>query len=297
MLGLVTARVAHGLDPDLDPLASACADVLDGAVAVVDWDDPDVSWASFDAVVLRSTWDYTRRLDEFLTWVGRVAKSTRVLNPPAAVRWSADKRYLADLAGAGIPIVPTTFVAPGEPAPTVEGLHVVKPSVGAGSADAARCGPAEVDGCVRALHASGRTALVQPYLDLLDSAGETALCFVSDGRGGLEPSHAFRKEAILAGGPVEQEGGLFAKESISPATPTPGQLELATRVLASPPVRACGELAFARLDLAPARSADGAHDVVMELELIEPSFYFHTSSGAARRMAERLAVHVSGGRR
>ena len=68
------------------------------AVSAV-WDDPAVDWDAFELVVLRSTWDYAERRDEFLAWVGRLP---RVLNEPAVVRWNTDKRYLADLAAAGV---------------------------------------------------------------------------------------------------------------------------------------------------------------------------------------------------
>ena len=145
MLGLVTAQVAASLDPDLLPLDAAMRDRLgDEQVSIVAWDDASVDWSGFDAVIIRSTWDYTERLSEFLDWVHRVEGVTELINGADVVRWSTDKRYLADLAAEGIEITPTVFVAPGEPAPEVEGLHVVKPSVGAGSSGARRCEPGEV---------------------------------------------------------------------------------------------------------------------------------------------------------
>ena len=140
MLGLVTAEAAAALDPDLLPLDAAIRSRLgDERVEIVAWDDPGVDWSGFDAVVIRSTWDYADRLAEFHEWIRRVESETTLINNADAVRWSSDKRYLADLAEEGIEIVPTTFVAPGETAPEVTGLHVVKPTVGAGSNGARRC--------------------------------------------------------------------------------------------------------------------------------------------------------------
>ena len=85
--------------------------------------------------MLRSTWNYTEHLDEFLAWATRVSQVTRLVNPVEIIEWNTDKRYLADLAARGIPVVPTVFVAPGEEVPpdAVAGHVVVKPSVGAGS--------------------------------------------------------------------------------------------------------------------------------------------------------------------
>ena len=290
MLGLVTAEVAAPLDPDLLPLDTELrARLGDDAVAIVSWDDPTVDWATFDAIAIRSTWNYMDHLDEFVAWVDRAAAMTTLVNAPDVIRWSLDKRYLADLGRAGIPITPTIFVAPGEPSPEVEGLHVVKPTVGAGSNGARRCEPAEVADHVAFLHRNGRTAMVQPYLDLLDERGETALCFVVDASGEFELSHAFRKGAILTSTDVEQEGDLFAAEDITGRVPSAEELHLATRVLGSDAVAALGDIVFARVDIAPLRAPDGAESFgVMELELIEPSFYFATSDGAVKLFADRL---------
>ena len=68
----------------------------------------------FDLVVVRSTWDYFARREEFLAWAERVAAVTALHNPVSVLRWNSDKRYLRDLERAGVPIVPTTFVEPGE---------------------------------------------------------------------------------------------------------------------------------------------------------------------------------------
>ncbi len=73
------------------------------------WDDPATLDA--DLVILRATWDYTDRLDEFLDWTRQVP---HLLNAPQVVAWNADKRYLADLSAAGVPTVPRAFFAPGE---------------------------------------------------------------------------------------------------------------------------------------------------------------------------------------
>jgi O-ureido-D-serine cyclo-ligase len=66
-IALVTAVAAFALDEDLAPLQQALhAAGVDAPI--VAWDDMTVSWRRFDAAVLRSTWDYTERLPEFLDW-------------------------------------------------------------------------------------------------------------------------------------------------------------------------------------------------------------------------------------
>ncbi|MDE2221435.1 MAG: hypothetical protein KGJ52_13770, partial [Gammaproteobacteria bacterium] len=219
-IALVTARAARNLDEDLAPLLAAFA--AQGAAAeVVDWDDSGVDWSRFRLALLRSTWDYSARLAEFLGWLDRTARLTRVLNPPPVVRWSLDKHYLAELRAAGAAIVPTLFIEPGdEPAAALQGLLrsetaadiVIKPVVGSGSRDAQRHHRGELEAMsahVARLLAERRSVLVQPYLARVDDHGETALMYFNG-----EFSHAIRKGPLLrrGSGPTP---ALFAPEEIT----------------------------------------------------------------------------------
>ena len=278
-IALATAIAAFALDDDLPPLLDALR--ARGHVAeAVAWDDPTVSWSRFDLVLLRSTWNYTECPVEFLAWCERVAGSTRLLNPPDLVRWNTDKRYLADLASKGVPVIAAHFLAPGDdPAsfPT-HAEFVVKPCIGAGSRDTQRyTAPnraAAVAHAKRLLDA-GRHVLVQPYLDAVDTAGETALLFFA-GRF----SHAIRK------GPLLQRDGaataaLFAPEAITPREPSSAEINVAHRALAAIPG---GAPLYARVDLLP--SADGPQ--LLELELTEPSLFLNHAPGSAERFASTL---------
>lgn len=64
------------------------------------WDDPETLEA--DLVILRTAGDPARHA-EFLAWTTRVAN---LLNPPEAVAWNANRRYLADLQCDGVPTAP-----------------------------------------------------------------------------------------------------------------------------------------------------------------------------------------------
>jgi hypothetical protein len=295
-VALVTcAEYPAGSPDDRSLLAPLARSDVDATFAV--WDDPVVAWLDYDLVVLRSTWDYPPRRDDFVAWAASVP---RLANPLPAVRWSSDKTYLRELAAAGAPCVPTHFVDPHASAYAVLATLadvaataaeiVVKPSVGAGSVDAARFDardPAVLEVAVKhatALVESGRTALVQPYLDGVDGAGECALVYV-DG----VFSHAIRKEALLSGGPTEV-AGLFLEERTSPVTPSPDQLAAAEAVLAAAPFRA-DELLYARVDLLP--GPDG-RPLLLELELVEPSLFFDGASGAVDRFAAAIARRCGG---
>ncbi len=290
MLALVTAIGATGLDPDLEPLRTALSD--DGVdVEVANWDDDTIDWSRFEAIILRSTWDYADRIVEFRKWLAAVVDQTRIVNPIGAVRWSIDKHYLSDLARDGVAVAPTTFVEVGTAVPdldTAVDVYVAKPAVGAGSNGARRCTSTEVAEHVAALHGEGHAAMVQPYLDMIDEHSETALVYLGDG-GDLVYDHAFSKGAILTSTEVEQDGDFFAKEEIGARTPSEAERALADAVLDCPSVRALGPLAYARVDVVP--TPDGP--VLLELELVEPSLYFDSSPGSAVRAARAWQRYLS----
>lgn len=281
-LAWVTAREARGHDEDetraLDALESTGV-----VVEVVDWDDASVDWAGFDRVVLRSPWDYPARLADFLAWLDATATMTEVVNAPRMVRWSIDKRYLAELEGAGVPITDTVFVAPGESVAFPEGDFVVKPAVGAGSKDAASYGPDQHDVArdhVARLQATGQVVLVQPYVASVATDGEWALVYL----GGRFSHAASKRVALPRAGLVED---LFAAETNAPHEATAEQRAVADAAMDHVRAR-LGTPAYARIDLV--RHDDGGHRV-LEVELVEPSLFLpYADPSAADRLAEVLTA-------
>ena len=277
-------------DEDADLLTSALADSGVAARWAV-WDAPG-DWSGAP-VVIRSTWDYTFRRDEYLSW----ARSVQQLhNPFEVVAWNSDKTYLRDLSAAGVRIVPTVWAAPGEVVALPEtGEYVVKPSVGAGSRGAGRFtagstagsagGSAAAAAHVADLHDAGRVVLVQPYLGGVDTHGETALIYL-DG----EFSHAVRKGAMLPAGVVHPVNGyeLFVEERITPHVADAAELcagEVAMRAVRE---RFGTDLLYARVDLLP--SPDGP--ALVELELTEPSLFLGHDPKAASRFAAAIARRI-----
>ncbi|WP_433614541.1 ATP-grasp domain-containing protein [Dactylosporangium sp. CA-139114] len=284
-VALVTCADLPDLDEDDRALIPALA-ARGIAAEPVAWDAAGADWAGYDLAIVRNTWDYAKRRAEFVAWARSVP---RLANPAAVIEWSTDKRYLRELAAAGIPIVPTTWVEPGDAfVPEGTGEIVIKPAVSAGSIDTGRYDlgsqAALAAEQVRRLQADGRLVMIQPYLDAVDTAGETALLHF-DG----EFSHAIRKGAILTGPYVEGDL-LYQNENISPRTPSDEERALAARVLEALPVPA-GELLYARVDLLP--SPDGP--VVIEVELAEPSLFFGHAEGSAERFAAAVERRLSRG--
>jgi glutathione synthase/RimK-type ligase-like ATP-grasp enzyme len=234
----------------------------------VAWDS-DTGWSSYDLVVVRSTWDYIERLEAFLAWASSVP---RLANPVSVLRWNTDKRYLATLADAGIPVVPTTYVDQDFTPPV--GEYVVKPTVSAAAMDTVRYRPGSDVAArrhVERLLAAGRGVMVQPYVHAVEERGETSVFFV-----GGEYSHGARKEAVLAG-----DKALSPElTAVGPREPSLVERELADAVLAAVE----GPLLYARVDLLP--GPDGP--MLLELELTEPFLFLSTSDRAADRFAAAI---------
>ncbi|MEH6420902.1 ATP-grasp domain-containing protein [Pseudomonas sp. CGJS7] len=300
-LALVTAIATAAQDEDLPLLHAACLE--QGLHAEIRaWDDPSVAWARYDAVLLRSPWDYTERFDEFSAWCQRVDAQTRLLNPWPVVHWNADKHYLADLAARGVPVVATAFVEPDmDPLPALQEFllahpqaeeFVVKPAISAGSRDTQRYARAQEFAAanhIARLLDEGRSAMLQPYLVSVDRDGETALIHFNGAF-----SHSIRKGAMLQ---REDALNLRAVERINPRQAGEDERALALHALTATTARLDLEepLLYARVDLI--RDGDGQPQL-LELELCEPSLFFAHDPGSAGRFArvlqELLATQADG---
>jgi hypothetical protein len=259
-LAWVTARQARGRDED-EPLAVGALRAAGLTVEVLDWDDAAVDWSSYDRVIVRSTWDYSERLPQFLDWLEVVDRATDLRNPLSLIRWGLDKHYLADLAAAGVPITPTTFAEPdGTAVQLPPGGVVVKPAVGAGSRDAASYGERQADlvhAHVQCLHRDGRSVLVQPLLASVLVEGEWPLVFF-DGH----YSHAANRRVTLPR--ISSADDRFAAHDADLAQVAVAQsaIDVVTARFGTP--------TYARVDLV----RDGRGEFcVLELETAEPALF------------------------
>lgn len=285
-IALVSAAEARHLDSDLSLIVRALADR--GVVAdITNWDDAAVDWSQYAAAIVRSTWDYHRRYDEFLGWINSVATKTVLHNPPDVLTWSTDKVYLRELDDAGIPIIPTTYVSKVEEVELArsEGLLdrdiVVKPTVSAGSNNTERHieSPVKAAAHLGTLIEAGMTAMVQPYQRFIDERGETGMLYFNG-----QFSHAFRKGAILAERDAERND-LYVEEDIGPRTASEQERELGDQVMRFVVDKFGAAPLYARVDVV--RGSAGV-PILMELELAEPSLFLHTSADSATRFASAV---------
>jgi hypothetical protein len=260
---------------------------------IVSWDDASVDWHGYEAVVIRSTWDYSRRRDEFLAWAEHVGE--RLHNSPELIRWNSDKRYLGTLADAGLGVIETRYIRPDQSPPTLEGEIVVKPNISAGGRDTGRFGPTahgDAMELIESIQASGRTAMVQPYQAPVDTTGETAVLCI-DG----EPIHALRKRAVLRPdevAPVRDDGVgaaevMYDPGLVSVTQATTEELANAREVITRVAERFAYVPLYARVDTVP--GPDGA-PMLMEFEAIEPNFYLDQVPESARAIAEAIIARA-----
>jgi len=289
MTGPVVAIATCAEHPDLDDEGRLLLHALRGldiqAEPAVWSEEPQGGWSRPDLVILRSTWDYTFALPDFLAWA-RTIGPQRLLNPPDVVAWNADKRYLAELAYAGLATIATEHLPPGAAFTPPPGRFVVKPSVAAGARGAQVFDDDRHDQArahLQRLHASGHDVLVQPYLDAVDGdEGEIALVFIEG-----ELSHAMHKGPLLALDRPAIEAG-FRPEQMSTARPAADVVALghATHALVR---ERFGRPLYARVDVL--RDGAGA-PAVLELELIEPSLFLDHAPGSAQALARAIVARL-----
>ncbi|MCA8941614.1 MAG: hypothetical protein KDB80_03560 [Planctomycetes bacterium] len=270
-------RFEHELQ--FPPLVDACARAGIELVACA-WDSADWRIDSFDAVVVGTTWDYPERPGEFVARLQQIAAIRPLWNPLELITWNLDKGYLQDLARAGVPTVPTLHVDRVD----VDSVRlaferfdaasiVAKPSVGAGAwrqVRVERDGTMPPDGDLP----PGR-ALLQPYLDSIESEGELSFVFL-----GGEFSHCVQKIPRTGDYRVQRVFGASERRH----DPTRTEIDAARTVLRS----VTPAPLYARVDMV--RHRDRLH--VMELELIEPYLYPEQCDTLGERFAKQVRTRL-----
>jgi len=277
----------YGASPSLtadDALYASALERRGMRVEAAVWDDPAVAWSNAAAVVIRSTWDYHLRRDEFLAWVDRAGSATSLHNGARVVRWNSHKKYLNELAKRHVPVIDTVFADAGSrlDLDLIARAHgwtdtVVKPSVSASahetrrfSADDREAGQLHLERLL-----AQRDVMVQPHLSALAERGELSLLYA---RGRF--SHAVRRRSAL----IEND----TMPKVAPAMASNVARRQAYRVLAAAADAigvAPNDLLYARVDLAET----GADEyVLLELELVEPSLFLVHAPEAAEQYANEL---------
>lgn len=288
---VATCSQLPDLDPDDHVLVGALT-ALGASVRAEVWDDPSVDWGASDVCVVRSTWDYHKRYDEFARWVDYVSLKTIILNAAPVLRWNSHKFYLRDLQNRDVPIVPTIWLRQGSTSAIVELFEdvgwceaVIKPSYGASSDGIMRVrrrtadlekGQEYMDSLLQY-----QDVLLQQYIPTLAMDPERALVFI-DGR----YSHAVTKAPFMhADADLRVRARRPAGSSgEKPISATREEIAFATTALSAAPT---GHI-YGRVDII--RHAGSLR--VMEVELIEPTLYFFADPDAAAKLANAVLAYL-----
>lgn len=250
------------------------------------WDDPKVDWAKFDACVIRTTWDYTKRPDDFRAWIERAHRETRLWNPGPVAVWNLEKTYLKELEGRGVRIVPTQWIEQGGSVDISEALHArgwsqafLKPVIGASASETLRI-RSEADFAEAQRHLdrtlTSSSMMLQPFFERVLLEGEFSAIFID-----REITHAVRKIPVLGDYRVQDDYGARDERIILESNDE----HWARAVLEA----AAGDLLYARVDFL--RDSEGQPHLV-ELELIEPSLFFRHGAEAAHALSSALSQRL-----
>lgn len=255
------------------------------------WDDRSVDWAAFDAVLIRTTWDYQDKLPAFLAWAEHVSQRTRLFNPAKIVQWNTHKSYLRELAARGIAIAPTRWLSRGSspdlPAllaelGTPEGF--LKPCIGATARETLRFA-SDATG-LRAAQAHlarllpNEDLMLQPFLSAVTTRGEWSAIFIA---GRL--AHCVRKIPVPGDYRVQDDFG--ARDE--PYDPSPTERAAATTAMAAATTLLGADLLYGRTDWL---WQDDGNGVLTELELVEPSLFFRHCPASAATLADALLARI-----
>ncbi len=252
----------------------------------VAWNAVDADWNQYDAVIIRSTWDYQDYAEQFLAVLESIDASRAILlNKIETVRWNFDKRYLREVEEAGALIVPTLWGEDGladDPSCYYSQLHceelVIKPTVSANSDNTFRLVQAEFLKRQNELADifKHKPFMIQPFMQNIVDEGEYSLFYF-----GGAYSHAILKTPKSGDFRVQEEhGGVIKSVDASQQ-----MKELANHILCNlNPQPFYARVDFVRLDNSFA---------LMELELIEPSLYFNYDDNSAQRFTDAFVKEMS----
>ncbi len=250
------------------------------------WDSQDSTWKQFDAVFIRSCWDYHLKLDAFFEWIERLEKEEiQVFNSPETLRWNSRKTYLRDISEKGIQVVPTLWVSRGQVPRLADILQeqgwtraVVKPVVSANAFEtwltSPQTGQADQERLEKMVDEHG-DVMIQKFISEITANGEWSFIFFEN-----RYSHSVWKQPSSGDFRVQEDLGA----TVSGKRPPRQLLEQAQQI-----VEKIGcDCVYARVDAVPIEGAL----VLMELELMEPSLYLDRHPRAPARFAEAILARL-----
>jgi len=252
-------------------------------VTRISWSDPEFNWASAQAVIFRTTWDYFDRFEEWKAWLASTSKLTQMINPYALIKWNMDKHYLLDLNDRGINIPATRYIEIGQQTNLKALYHetgwtdcILKPCVSGASRHTYKLNVdtlQEHEEIFQTLIAK-EAMMLQPFQKNVVEKGEVSLMVM-----GGEFTHAVLKVAKPGDFRVQDDFG----GTVHLYDPSSEEIAFAEKAVA-----ACNpQPAYARVDIIRDNNDQLA---LIELELIEPELWFRLNPRAADILSLSISV-------
>jgi len=254
---------------------------LGAQVSPLIWTNPASLQQSWDAILIRSVWDYHLHSQAFLKWIEQADRSAKKLfNSLQIINWNLDKSYLLELSRNGIDCVPSLFINKGTAIARVLELIrrenwdeiVVKPTISATSYLTFKSSllDQELSKKIEKIQQHSEV-LIQAYFKSIETDGEISLIFIN-GKA-QEYSHAILKAPRQGDFRVQSDFGGAAVSYHA----TEALIKFADLALR----RIAGDWTFARVDVIDWRT----RPLVAEIELIEPDLFLQLEATAARKLA------------
>ena len=245
------------------------------SVDVKSW-TADCDWSVYSAALIRTTWDYTLRLDAFLEKMKLISVQTQLINSIDTVIWNSRKNYLKDLSTWGLRTIPTAFEWPQDWNQLFSewqtGTLMAKPQVGANSVGTYMVTPTNIPSSPLFSEAP----LIQPFREKIFSEGELSFHFFAG-----QYSHTVRKIPKRGDYRVQEEhGGTILSEN-----PSAADLAQATEIYQTVEKNLKTPTLFHRVDVV--KNSKNEMEI-MEVELVEPSLYFRTHKDAPHNFVKAL---------
>lgn len=243
------------------------------------WQASRTDYSAFDAVMIRTCWDYDEAVDAFTARLAEIAARTRLFNPLEIVMKNRDKHYLAELAARGIPVIETVFAdGPEMPALPQAEILIIKPTVSAEGRDTYRVATSDTDAVAAAMEkirTKGKTPMIQPYIASVETFGERS-SVVIDGQN----TFTMKKTPASGGFLVHNHrGGTYTPKVAS--TAEEAFVRTVTDLLPELPL-------YMRIDYL--MTDEGFQ--VLELEQIEPNLYLRQNPEGLRLLIAGLLRRI-----
>lgn len=251
----------------------------------ISWRNEKVNWSDFEAVIVRSTWDYQNDLEKFKIVLEKINSVSHLENDLELMKWNMNKNYLFDLEQKGVRIVETIWEKKFNSETALKYFEklntdeiIIKPNISANADNTFRLTKEKLYDNISELEKifEAKEFMVQPFIQNIIDEGEYSLFFFNG-----KFSHSVLKKPKEKDFRVQEEHGGDIQPITAPAEIVLVAENIIKKLFTIP--------LYGRVDLVRTKNNEFA---LMELELIEPSLYLNKDEKSPFRFAKAFNERV-----